>query len=144
MKRLAILVAGLVLGVTALVAPITVSAASPTCGSFPQLNLYRDNNRVGLMGFLCPQFTTIGFDDNFGDRVGAFQGPDDNSMDSWKMWNPTSRTWCLAFWTSPNHGGTLFLYTIPPTTGYWYRDDVGVYHDRTSQVEMYERVGSAC
>jgi hypothetical protein len=124
--------------------PASVSAASPSCGSYPELRGYRDNNQVGLLGIQCPQFTNSGFDANFGDSTDAFRGSDNDALDSWRFYNPTGSTWCLLFHMDAGFGGADLGYTLGPTTGYWYRNGVETYHDRISSVEFWKRTSSGC
>jgi hypothetical protein len=143
MKRLITMLATAVLLATALVVPTTVSANSPTCGIYPELRAYADNSYVGLLGIQCPQFTTEGVDVNFGDSTDAFRGSDNDSLDSWRFYNPTSSTWCLLFHTDTGFGGSDLGFTLAGNTN-WSGWNVGTFHDRISSVEFWKKTSTGC
>lgn len=146
-RRLATIAAAAVI-VSALLFPSSASASSsPSCGANPQLNAYADNNYVGLLGILCPQFVGLGADQNWGDQANAFRGSDNDAMNSFKVWNPTNQTWCLVFHADANYSGAILWYTIDPLGNAWVGPlggNVGTFADRTSSVELYTRPASGC
>lgn len=145
MKKLLSILSGILLLTALLPVPIASAATSPACGAYPQLNAYRDNNYVGLLGVQCPQFTTAGFDVNWGDTVDAFRGSDNNSMNSFKIWNPTSQVWCLVFYDGTTINSPYLFYEIEPLGSAWVGPlggHVGTFADKTSRVEFYTRASS--
>ena len=142
MKRLVATLA-LALTLSGLSVPL-VSAASPICGSYPEFRAYADNDQVGFLGVQCPQFTTVGFDTNFGDSADGFRGSDNDKLNSWRFYNSTGSTWCLVIFADADSSGTHIAYTLGSVGTYWDGDSVGSFNDKATSVEFWKKGSSAC
>lgn len=125
--------------------PGPILAASPDCGSFPELKVFDGNNETTLIGLACPQFTDNGFDANYGVNA-PITGANDR-QNSFKFWNPTSDVWCVVFHEDANFSGSYVFYSLGHSDTYWVPSGGTMpsgWNNRISSVEFAVRVGSAC
>lgn len=123
------------------------AAASPTCGSLPELRAYDSNGQVGILGILCPQFADEGVDANWGDSIDAFRNGDNDAMNSWKFYNPTSVVWCVQFYEHADFNGGSLVYSLGHVDTWWGPTGGTMpsgWNNRVSSVVIWDRVGGSC
>lgn len=145
-RTLAAILAAIPLALGLFAAPAQLAlAGSPDCGSLPELKVYTAAHESGLIGLACPQFTTEGFDANYG-VTAPISGANDQ-QDDFKFYNPTSNVWCLWFYRDANFGGGSLFYVLGHSDTYWVPSG-GVmpsgWINTISSMEFYQRVGSSC
>jgi hypothetical protein len=149
MRRILALVAALTLA--ALGAGASSAGTSTGCG-VPEVEFRAydgpNNGNGDLLGIACEFGTSgIGADDHFGDTQFAFRTTDNDKLDSWRFYNPTSKVWCLVLHEHIEYGGASVTYRLLHTSSWWGPSGgtVGSFSNKTSSVEFYSRnTGQAC
>lgn len=140
-------VLAVILALVAALGAAAPAAASPLCGSNPEFRAYDSNGQVGLLGWQCPQVQGEGVDANFGDSTDGFRGSDNDAMNSWKFYNPTSVVWCLQVYADSGFSGASLVYTLGPTSSWWGPTGGTMpsgWNNRVSSVVFWDRVGGSC
>lgn len=146
------LIAALALLLVALAAPTIAQAGTSTGCGVPEVEFRAydgpNNGNGDLLGIACEFGTSeIGADDDFSDDQFAFRTTDNDKLDSWRFYNPTSKVWCLVLHEDRDYGGAKVVYRLMHTSTYWgpTGGTVGSFSNRTSSVEFYSRnTGQAC
>jgi hypothetical protein len=131
-----------------LAALIPSAVASPACGNYPQFNGFRNNGGSDLLGFQCPQFTTVGWDDDFGDSYDGFRGSDNDALSSFRFYGRTGETWCILLFANAGRLGSGDYITYRSYNGatVYVSSMPSGWNDRVSSIEFYSRstIGARC